>query len=656
MIVSLMYTSITSFKSLEATVDSFPPTLGFPTTVSLILLLLSSWLYVLVNANIGNQRSQVAKRPMIRSRLALYALLTMTSFLVLFAMNLSDNIDTHPIDMLIKAAIGYHDDWLAQATTSQTLGQAVQEYRRRYGRRPPPGFDEWHKYATARNSVIIDDYDSIHNDLLPFWAFSPQAIRERTREILSDPWNEVAEISIRSGIAEIGPSVLPTHRWMVEGAITMLQSFVEWLPDMDLAFNINDESRVAIPYDVLEHYRSIGEKAGRLDVAEHTRWSNDRAQSWPKDEAPPSQSRFKDFSFTNTFYSHGSIACPPNSPARRDHIWDPRPLFNMYLTPHSAGPFVSNWTLAASPCHQPDLANLHGFYLCPASFKTATELLPIFSQSKVHGFTDILYPSPWNYMEKVKYDPLSKDPTPKDLDPPFSQKKNILFWRGATSEGLSNYGTWKGMTRQRLVHLANNASFSVPILLPHKSRYRNFQYQYLSPASLFSHPHLSNLSLDISIVDGIARCRGPDCPDQESEFSFASPVEFQSHWQNRYLMDVDGAGFSGRFLPFLHSRSLPFKAALFREWYDSRITAWKHFVPIDIRLHGLWSTLGYFGGGWGDSSEDKGLREAEKIAEAGREWAGKILRKEDMEIYFFRLLLEWGRLTDDRRDEIGFEL
>lgn len=44
----------------------------------------------------------------------------------------------------------------------------------------------------------------------------------------------------------------------------------------------------------------------------------------------------------------------------------------------------------------------------------------------------------------------------------------------------------------------------------------------------------------------------------------------------------------------------------------------------------------------------------ERIAEAGREWAGKVLRKEDMEIYMFRLLLEWGRLTDDKRDEIGF--
>lgn len=44
----------------------------------------------------------------------------------------------------------------------------------------------------------------------------------------------------------------------------------------------------------------------------------------------------------------------------------------------------------------------------------------------------------------------------------------------------------------------------------------------------------------------------------------------------------------------------------------------------------------------------------EEIAEAGREWAEKVLRKEDMEIYMFRLLLEWGRVTDDYRDEIGY--
>ncbi len=44
-----------------------------------------------------------------------------------------------------------------------------------------------------------------------------------------------------------------------------------------------------------------------------------------------------------------------------------------------------------------------------------------------------------------------------------------------------------------------------------------------------------------------------------------------------------------------------------------------------------------------------------RIAEDSRLWADRVLRKEDMQIYMFRLLLEWGRLTDDRRDEIGYQ-
>lgn len=180
-----------------------------------------------------------------------------------------------------------------------------------------------------------------------------------------------------------------------------------------------------------------------------------------------------------------------------------------------------------------------------------------------------------------------------------------------------------------------------------------------------SYGHSQAMRLDVSIfgiVDNIQRCGADDCSDQTSEFTpFATPIDFQTHWSYRYLLDLDGAGFSGRFLPFLLSRSLPLKAALFREWYDSRLTPWLHFVPLDLRGHGLWATLVYFTGLDGQIN-NKHVKiasheeQAEMIAEKGREWAMKVLRKEDMEIYMFRLLLEWGRLTDDRRDELGFSM
>jgi hypothetical protein len=284
--------------------------------------------------------------------------------------------------------------------------------------------------------------------------------------------------------------------------------------------------------------------------------------------------------------------------------------------------------------------------------------MPVFSQSKPHGYNDILYPSAWNYMDKVQYSPSDQHP-----DKPFSEKDNILFWRGATSEGVSSGDhAWRGMTRQRLVHSANNLTTSphdkVTILLPHLANHQKYKYLTLPGPSVIE----LGLNTSIHIVDRIVRCGGiglHDCTDQESEFALVPPSDFQAHWSYRFLFDLDGAGFSGRFLPFLHSRSLPFKTALFREWYDSRLTAWMHFVPQDLRLHGVWSTLAYFAGVdgmlYGSSVKWKPhLKEGELIAEQGRDWAGKVLRKEDMEVYFFRLLLEWARLTDDARDELGF--
>ena len=211
------------------------------------------------------------------------------------------------------------------------------------------------------------------------------------------------------------------------------------------------------------------------------------------------------------------------------------------------------------------------------------------------------------------------------------------------------------MARQRLVWLTNAKDIfqSVRLLVPNLH-----SKGWWSKISTVDHS-LQSLS-NTSIVQKIDRCAQEDCMEQKEAFDLAKPIDFQNHWKYRYLFDLDGAGFSGRFIPFLQSRSLPFKSALFREWYSSRLTPWLHFVPQDVRLHDVYSTLIYFMGmksnlGGREPQVGAHEREAAYIAEQGREWANQILRKEDMEIYMFRLLLEWGRLTDDRRNMIGFK-
>ncbi|RMY00088.1 hypothetical protein D0868_09196 [Hortaea werneckii] len=698
-------TIVTSFTWNNA--HPFPPTSTGLGLLAIILAVTSFTVYFHVDAS---DRSHTSKT--LRNVPAWLYLILATILIVhtsLWASH-SSTVSYHPIDLLIYDAARHHEAYLNQSSSSTNLEEAVANYEVRYNRPPPPAFNHWYKYATARNSVVIDDFDSIHRDLLPFWAVPPEIIRERTYQLISNPWHDVAGVSIRGGKADVSPNVMPTHRWMVDGLVEMIGHFAEYLPDMDLAFNLNDECRVAVPFEDIEPMRKNAVHPRIVEgEAVQNRFSEGRAEQWKTVPEEPSQERvLKEMSWQKTFYEFGSIGCPPKSPARKDRTWNTGELCTTCTNPHSLGAFLANWTLAGNICHQPDLANLHGLYLSPAAFKASHELYPIFSQSKTHGFNDILYPSAWNYLDKARYEPSETYP-----DPEWREKNNTLFWRGATSEGVSQgFGSWMGMARQRFVHMTNhhprdlNTSSSSsssssstppqPLLLPIPNQQPRSSSSTKHPEAegivhspllhyqLLPSSHLpSLLPTDLQIVETIARCGGRDCSDQAAEFSpLASPSDFQYHWQYRFLLDLDGAGFSGRFLPFLASKSLPFKAGVFREWWDDRVTAWLHFVPVDVRGQGLWGTLGYFAGVRGSLGSDdsvgeeeeevdgpgpgRGKRgglwidvpphevEGEAIAERGRRWAGQVLRKEDMEIYFFRLLLEWGRLTDDARDGIGF--
>lgn len=629
----------------------------------------------------------------------------------------------HPIDMLIFNGRVAHAHFVHGAARSTDLQEAIENYKTRYNMLPPPGFAEWHTFAQQRDSLIIDDYDQIYEDVFPFWGLEPAEIRRRTWREVQNPWNEISMIKIRSGVASIQDPVLPTHRWMLDGIIKMMDPFVKFLPDMDLAFNLFDESRVAVPYESMQELKrkaKINAQAQRAKTVSPL-WSPDRASGWQAVEEGKilAETDFTIASFRDTFYDFGSVGCPPWSAARKDRVWNKKNICTSCVQPHSLGQFISNWTVAGDVCHQPDLAHLHGFYMSPSAFKGSHKLMPVFSQGKPGGFNDILYPSAWNYVDKVKYDPAtppsSRINTPilgtRDeeqpvvySDPPFAEKEPTLFWRGSTTEGFAADGTsWHGMVRQRLVHLANNLTIhdKQNILLPHpkpqtssssdpsadtdkdsdddtttdpsqKPSPQSSGYTY----STLDAPTLSNLHLQTSmqLADHIIRCgttptgSADDCKDQDAEFSpsAAHNADFQSHWSYKYLFDADGAGFSGRFLPFLQSHSLPFRSALFRTWFDSRLTPWRHYVPQDLRLHGLFSTLAYFSGVPSTSISIDGSEsvivmqgahehEAELIAEEGRKWANTVLRKEDMEVYLFRLLLEWGRVTDDLRDGLGLQ-
>lgn len=113
--------------------------------------------------------------------------------------------DQQPIRALMEQANLEYDKYTV-AAKSPTLRGAVNEYSRRYGRPPPPGFDIWYQFASDRRSMVINEYDQIMEDLKPFWAIEPRVLRERIARIAGNEENYVALIKVRATKVEIGMS------------------------------------------------------------------------------------------------------------------------------------------------------------------------------------------------------------------------------------------------------------------------------------------------------------------------------------------------------------------------------------------------------------------------------------------------------------------
>lgn len=134
---------------------------------------------------------------------------------------------------------------------SKTLREAVAEYRRRYKRDPPKGFDEWWEFAQEHKAIMVDEYDQLVNDLEPFWRFTGAEIRQRCVDVGHLPSVDLVRIengttrlnNVAKGFvdSEVGARAV--------GFSTMLAKFQNKLPDMDFPINEKAEGRILVPWE-----------------------------------------------------------------------------------------------------------------------------------------------------------------------------------------------------------------------------------------------------------------------------------------------------------------------------------------------------------------------------------------------------------------------
>ncbi|KAI8959690.1 glycosyltransferase family 90 protein [Daldinia sp. FL1419] len=565
-----------------------------------------------------------------------------------YAIFKNPTVERHPVDELVYRRRVEADRWLRHATVSTTLKLAVAEYKDRHqGRNPPPNFDKWFEYARQRKSVIIDKFDQIEKDVRPFWGMKPQKIQEGLEKLYELP--DIAIIKIADGKVSHNLPIQSLHRPILEDAVSMISTFSEHLPPMSIAINLNERPRILVPWDDIHRLTMAGSR-GRFQLLPHRTHKREEAPNMARGSPinPAKTTLGPDtqmYVSPTKFRQLEALACPPGSAARGGVHWDVRDFCPSCVRPHSQGQFLEDWEMFLDPCHQPDIFNLHDFHTTPHLYDLQQDLLPIFSRSKTDSFNDILFPLMGLNLGGAD-------------DVGFEKKKDIVFWQGdASGSRVITHSSLFGGHRHRLVHFANNASAkdAVSILLGDKADGKDkFRYE----KTLLEEAN-GPLPFEFSFTNEEFCTDAKHCQLLRMEFGFKEPAKA---FDNRYVVVLDSAdGPSPDLLPTLRSNSVPVLSTIFREWYTERLMPWVHFVPADLRYHGLHSTLAYFiglknrGPINGKSRLTQGrLEDARWIADEGRKWADKAIRREDMEVYMFRLLLEWGRIINEDRDNMGF--
>ena len=545
----------------------------------------------------------------------------------------------HPIDDLIAEADDEHSRLLRKQTTS--VAEAAQTYRRRRGRHPPPWFDRWVDFAEAHDCLVIENmFDRIYADLNPFWAIPPEQLRANALSIPNF-------IRIHDGKASRSTAKQP----FMDSYFNLIQQIAGLLPNIDIPINHMDEPRVLVPWDsVSKAMKAFGSSLGQQNLARAPRHNTFTNISWSSTTAD-----HVSFVTQAPYWDLAKQACSPSTEAHVleiDSDFSTPPVFPQAYPYGTHQGYVQNWTLSQDICSHPHLRNMHGTFVEPISVSTSQSLIPIFSGSKLLTNNDILLPAAMYWSDKERF-AASKHHSL------WRSKRDEVFWRGTASGGRNKADNWTRFQRHRLVSMLNGTQVAMVLEgstnstdqpqnnLPHNFPLPKSQLYPLIASKLAILPDWIRSFSNVAFywLECFPSTEAYGCLYTGSWYRRGRPVSLQRMFINKYLPDVDGNSFSGRFRAFLMSNSLPIKATIYAEWHDSRLIPWKHFVPMDNTFVDIWSILEFF-----FQHDEK----AERIALDGREWAERVLRKEDMLVYVYRLLLEYARVIDPNRENMGF--
>ncbi len=524
----------------------------------------------------------------------------------------------HPV--LVLAAAARSEVSAMVQKQSKTLSSAVAQYKSRYKRPPPPGFDVWFELAVQNDFLLVDEFDVMMESLEPFWGLPPLDVRSRAESALASSPDDLSWFNIQDHEMDWGNG--SPAGWMGQEVFSWFSpEILAIMPDVRFVVNVLDEPRVSVAHDALE---------GALRAA------NESLKSHASDEWMDSAGANK---VQVDFHREGKqrawedlvLSCPLDSPCRIESNAD---------SMNNTGPdqfFVRTSARSKDVCSHPSLREQHGFFSTAETLPLTRTLVPIFSQAKPSSFQDLLYPSPYYPAKYRQNEYVEAD----DID--WILKENKLYWTGSTTGGHTTVDNWQHFHRQRMYLLTHSKSEQQITLLQspseHDSAWTPYTTNMSSVASLFE-----------TRITAVIQCDSPACDIQREAFDVDEEEhkdQLSKSYQYKFNLDIDGNGFSGRFYRLLHSKAVPVKQTIFKEWHDDWLIPWAHYIPLSMEMTELPEMMRFL------ATTEEGLETSKVIAEDGAAWARKALRQNDLVLVFVRILLEYARIVSPDRANLN---
>jgi hypothetical protein len=380
--------------------------------------------------------------------------------------------------------------------------------------------------------------------------------------------------------------------------------------------------------------------------------------------------------------------------------------------------YVKSYTNAVDACRQPHLQDLHSAFVSPNAMSVTQKLFPLFGDSKLTMSSDILIPGANEWKLSMLSSESKSVSWEKRVDklfwrgPATQSPDSARYWQRFQRErfvGMLNATHVE--IAEASVHSGNESTVGVGYavnfrVLPANEYHLKSQTkgQLAEWVNGWADAAFTNLHCN----------REEDCAYFREYFDIDQLQDAQQEAAAKYtaVVDGDGGDDSGELLRNLRNGKVILRASIYHNWYNSRLGPWLHFVPMGHTFVDLYGIMEYFLGTHvseearvyphavgevqkhehhfktpsmegvkeippvvaEDASQDGNEphnfqhthdamtkresdghdKAARKTAETSEEWAKRVLRREDVLVYLYRLLLEYARILDDKRERLGW--